>query len=223
MTELGEISRRGIMLVLSSPSGAGKTTLTRNLLEQENKDDPGKLELSISVTTRKRRPSEIDGVHYYFVSKRRFEAMRDGGELLEWAEVHGNYYGTPRELVERALSDGRDVLFDIDWQGARQLYEKMRDDVISVFVLPPSAAELKSRLERRAEDSEEIITRRLRNAAEEIQHWNEYDYVLVNRDLDKSFARVRAILTAERLKRVQMPDLEGFVAQLLTDLKAITP
>jgi guanylate kinase len=223
MTELGEISRRGIMLVLSSPSGAGKTTLTRNLLEQENKDDPGKLELSISVTTRKRRPSEIDGVHYYFVSKRRFEAMRDGGELLEWAEVHGNYYGTPRELVERALSDGRDVLFDIDWQGARQLYEKMRDDVISVFVLPPSAAELKSRLERRAEDSEEIITRRLRNAAEEIQHWNEYDYVLVNRDLDKSFARVRAILTAERLKRVQLPDLEGFVAQLLTDLKAITP
>jgi guanylate kinase len=223
MTELGEISRRGIMLVLSSPSGAGKTTLTRNLLEQENKDDPGKLELSISVTTRKRRPSEIDGVHYYFVSKRRFEAMRDGGELLEWAEVHGNYYGTPREPVERALADGRDVLFDIDWQGARQLYEKMRDDVISVFVLPPSAAELKSRLERRAEDSEEIITRRLRNAAEEIQHWNEYDYVLVNRDLDKSFARVRAILTAERLKRVQMPDLEGFVAQLLTDLKAITP
>jgi guanylate kinase len=223
MTELGEISRRGIMLVLSSPSGAGKTTLTRNLLEQENKDDPGKLELSISVTTRKRRPSEIDGVHYYFVSKRRFEAMRDGGELLEWAEVHGNYYGTPREPVERALADGRDVLFDIDWQGARQLYEKMRDDVISVFVLPPSAAELKSRLERRAEDSEEIITRRLRNAAEEIQHWNEYDYVLVNRDLDKSFARVRAILTAERLKRVQLPDLEGFVAQLLTDLKAITP
>jgi guanylate kinase len=223
MSELGEISRRGIMLVLSSPSGAGKTTLTRNLLEQENKDDPGKLELSISVTTRKRRPSEIDGVHYYFVSKRRFEAMRDGGELLEWAEVHGNYYGTPREPVERALADGRDVLFDIDWQGARQLYEKMRDDVISVFVLPPSAAELKSRLERRAEDTEEIITRRLRNAAEEIQHWNEYDYVLVNRDLDKSFARVRAILTAERLKRVQMPDLEGFVAQLLTDLKAITP
>jgi guanylate kinase len=223
MSELGEISRRGIMLVLSSPSGAGKTTLTRNLLEQENKDDPGKLELSISVTTRKRRPSEIDSVHYYFVSKRRFEAMRDGGELLEWAEVHGNYYGTPREPVERALSEGRDVLFDIDWQGAQQLYEKMRADVISVFVLPPSAAELKSRLERRAEDSPEIITRRLRNAAEEIQHWNEYDYVLVNRDLDKSFARVRAILTAERLKRVQMPDLEGFVAQLLTDLKALTP
>jgi guanylate kinase len=149
--------------------------------------------------------------------------MRDGGELLEWAEVHGNYYGTPREPVERALSDGRDVLFDIDWQGAQQLKEKMREDVISVFVLPPSAAELKSRLERRAEDSTTIITQRLRNAAEEILHWREYDYVLVNRDLDKSFARLRAILSAERLKRVQMPDMEAFVQKLLSELKAITP
>ena len=211
------------MLVLSSPSGAGKTTLSRNLLEQENIDDPGKLELSVSVTTREKRASEIAGVHYHFIEKRHFEAMRDRGELLEWAVVHGNYYGTPRDPVEKALSEGRDVLFDIDWQGAQQLKEKMPSDVISVFVLPPSAAELKSRLERRAEDSDEIITRRLRNAAEEIQHWKEYDYVLVNRDLDKSFARVRAILTAERLKRVQLPDLEGFVAQLLADLKTITP
>ena len=223
MSEPGEISRRGIMLVLSSPSGAGKTTLTRHLLEQENKDDPGKIALSVSVTTRSRRGSEIDGVHYRFVSKRHFEAMRDGGELLEWAEVHGNYYGTPREPVERALSEGRDVLFDIDWQGAQQVKQKMPDDVVSVFVLPPSADELKSRLERRAEDSKTIITQRLRNSAEEIQHWTEYDYVLVNRDLDKSFARVRAILTAERLKRVKAPDLQGFVAQLLADLKAITP
>jgi guanylate kinase len=223
MSEAGEISRRGIMLVLSSPSGAGKTTLTRNLLEQENVDDPGKIALSISVTTRARRGSEIDGVHYQFVSKRHFEAMRDGGELLEWAEVHGNYYGTPREPVERALAEGRDVLFDIDWQGAQQVKEKMPEDVVSVFVLPPSAAELKSRLERRAEDSESIITQRLRNAAEEIQHWTEYDYVLVNRDLDKSFARLRSILAAHRLKRVNAPDLEGFVAQLLNDLKAITP
>lgn len=223
MSEPGDITRRGIMLVLSSPSGAGKTTLTRNLLEQENIDDPGKIELSISVTTRARRASEIEGVHYHFVTRRHFEAMRDGGELLEWAEVHGNFYGTPREPVERALSEGRDVLFDIDWQGARQLYEKMREDVISVFVLPPSAAELKSRLERRAEDSPATIAQRLRNAAEEIQHWKEYDYVLVNRDLDKSFLRLRAILTAERLKRVQMPDLQNFVAQLLADLKAITP
>jgi guanylate kinase len=142
---------------------------------------------------------------------------------LEWAEVHGNYYGTPREPVERALAEGRDVLFDIDWQGAQQVKQKMPDDVVSVFVLPPSAAELKSRLERRAEDSDSIITQRLRNAAEEIQHWTEYDYVLVNRDLDKSFARLRSILTAHRLKRVNAPDLEGFVAQLLKDLKAITP
>ena len=223
MSEPKDISRRGIMLVLSSPSGAGKTTLSRNLLEQENIDDPGKLELSVSVTTREKRASEIADVHYHFIEKRHFEAMRDRGELLEWAVVHGNYYGTPRDPVEKALSEGRDVLFDIDWQGAQQLKEKMPSDVISVFVLPPSAAELKSRLERRAEDSDEIITRRLRNAAEEIQHWKEYDYVLVNRDLGKSFARVRAILTAERLKRVQLPDLEGFVAGLLGDLKTITP
>jgi guanylate kinase len=157
------------------------------------------------------------------MSKRQFERMRDSGDLLEWAEVHGNLYGTPREPVEQALAQGRDVLFDIDWQGTRQLYEKMRDDVVSIFVLPPTARELKSRLERRAEDSASIIAERLRNGAEEILHWNEYDYVLVNRDLDKSFARVRAILTAERLKRVKMPDLEAFVAQLLADLKAITP
>ncbi|MCK9916335.1 guanylate kinase [Microbacteriaceae bacterium K1510] len=217
------ISRRGIMLVLSSPSGAGKTTLSRNLLEQENIDDPGKLELSISATTRARRPSEIDGVHYLFRSKRQFEAMRDSGELLEWAEVHGNYYGTPREPVEKALNEGRDVLFDIDWQGTRQLLDKMREDVVTVFVLPPSAQELKSRLVRRAEDSDAVIAQRLKNAAEEFLHWNEYDYILVNRDLDKSFARLRAILTAERLKRIKMRNLEEFVAGLLSELKSITP
>jgi guanylate kinase len=223
MSDDVEITRRGIMLVLSSPSGAGKTTLSRNLLDRENIDDPGKLELSISVTTREKRASEINGVHYHFVSKRRFESMRDGDELLEWAEVHGNYYGTPREPVEKALGQGRDVLFDIDWQGARQLYEKMRDDVVSVFVLPPSAAELKSRLERRAEDSSTVIQRRLKNAIEEIMHWEEYDYILVNRDLDKSFLRLRAILTAERLKRVKMTDLQSFVDQLLGDLKKVSP
>ena len=149
--------------------------------------------------------------------------MRDSGDLLEWAEVHGNFYGTPREPVEIALKDGRDVLFDIDWQGTQQLYKAMRDDVVSVFVLPPSAEELKSRLERRAEDSADVIARRLRNAADEIPHWPEYDYVLVNRDLDKSFARLRSILTAERLKRVQRPDIEGFVNALLSDLRKITP
>jgi guanylate kinase len=222
MSDTVEITRRGIMLVLSSPSGAGKTTLTRNLLEQENIDDPGKLELSISVTTRERRGSEIDGVHYHFVTRRRFEAMRDGGELLEYAEVHGNFYGTPREPVDRALAAGRDVLFDIDWQGTRQLLEKMRDDVVTVFVLPPSAAELKARLERRAEDSGNIIAQRLHNAVEEIAHWREYDYILVNRDLDKSFMRVRAILAAERLKRVKMLDLEKFAGRLLADLKKLT-
>jgi guanylate kinase len=216
MSQSPEIARRGIMLVVSSPSGAGKTTLTRNLLEQEEN-----VSLSVSVTTRARRSSEIEGVHYYFISKRRFESMRDSDELLEWAEVHGNYYGTPREPVEKALASGRDMLFDIDWQGTQQLYAKMRDDVVSVFVLPPSAAELKARLERRAEDSAEVITRRLRNAAEEIPHWNEYDYVLVNRDLDKSFVRLRAILTAERLKRVLRPNLEGFVAELLAELRKI--
>jgi len=218
MNAARDIARRGIMLVVSSPSGAGKTTLTRNLLEQEEN-----VSLSISVTTRQRRASEIDGVHYHFISKRQFEVMRDADDLLEWAEVHGNFYGTPREPVEQALSEGRDVLFDIDWQGTQQLYRSMREDVVSVFVLPPSARELKARLERRAEDSEEIITRRLRNAAEEIPHWTEYDYVLVNRDLDKSFARLRAILTAERLKRVQRPDIEKFVETLLSDLKKITP
>jgi guanylate kinase len=211
-----DLARRGIMLVVSSPSGAGKTTLTRNLLEQEEN-----VAMSVSVTTRERRSSEIDGVHYHFISRRRFEAMRDSDELLEHAEVHGNYYGTPREPVEAALAAGRDMLFDIDWQGTQQLYGKMRPDVVSVFVLPPSAAELRTRLERRAEDSGDVIIRRLRNAAEEIPHWNEYDYVLVNRDLDKSFARLRAILTAERLKRVLKPSLEGFVSGLLADLRKI--
>jgi len=223
MSDEADISRRGIMLVLSSPSGAGKTTLTRNLLEQENKDDPGKLELSVSATTRPKRQSEIEGVHYHFLDKGQFERMRDRDELLEWAEVHGNYYGTPRDPVEKALSEGRDVLFDIDWQGTRQLLDKMRDDVVTVFVLPPSAQELKSRLVRRAEDSDAVIAKRLKNAAEEFLHWNEYDYILVNRDLNKSFARLRAILTAERLKRVKMRNLEDFVGKLLADLKSITP
>ena len=218
MSDNGDIARRGIMLVLSSPSGAGKTTLTRNLLDKEQK-----VALSISVTTRERRPSEIEGVHYLFRSKRQFEVMRDSGELLEWAEVHGNFYGTPREPVEKALSEGRDVLFDIDWQGTRQLMEKMRDDVVTVFVLPPSADELKARLERRAEDSTGVITRRLQNAVEEISHWREYDYILVNRDLDDSFTRLRAILTAERLKRVKMIDLEQFADRLLANLKKLAP
>ncbi|MGZ8387970.1 MAG: guanylate kinase [Rhodoplanes sp.] len=212
------VARRGILFVVSSPSGAGKTTLTRTLIEKE-----ANVSLSVSVTTRARRPSEIDGVHYRFISMRQFEVMRAADELLEWAEVHGNYYGTPREPVEQALAAGRDVLFDIDWQGTQQICQKMRSDLVSVFVLPPSATELKMRLERRAEDSGEIIARRLRNAAEEIPHWTEYDYVLINSDLDESFTQLRAILTAERLKRILRSDLETRVAKLLSDLKQLTP
>ncbi len=208
--------RRGIMLVVSSPSGAGKTTLTRTLLAQEKN-----ISLSISVTTRARRPSEIDGVHYHFISMPAFAAMREAGGLLEWAEVHGNCYGTPREPVEAALAAGHDMLFDIDWQGTRQLYLTMRPDIVSVFVLPPSAAELKSRLERRAEDSAETIARRLRNAIEEIAHWNEYDHVLVNDDLDRSFAALRKVLADGRRRSEQRADMNAFVAKLLTELRAI--
>ena len=204
------------MLVVSSPSGAGKTTLTRNLLAQEKN-----ISLSVSVTTRERRHSEIDGVHYHFISMPEFVAMRDAGGLLEWAEVHGNCYGTPREPVETALAGGHDMLFDIDWQGTRQLYRAMRNDIVSVFVLPPSAAELKSQLERRAEDSAETIARRLRNAIEEIAHWNEYDYVLVNDDLDRSFAALRQILADGRRKSMRRAGMDQFVAQLLSELRQI--
>jgi len=217
MTQAPTIGHRGIMLVVSSPSGAGKTTLTRNLLKEEDN-----ISLSISVTTRARRSSEIEGVHYHFISQKQFERMRDAGDLLESAQVHGHYYGTPREPVERALAKGQDVLFDIDWQGTQQLYKKMRADVVSVFVLPPSAEELKARLERRAEDNSEVILGRLRNAVEEIAHWTEYDYVLINRDLDKSFLRLRAILNAARLKRSVPGDMARFVDSLMADLKRMT-
>ena len=217
MTQAPTIGHRGIMLVVSSPSGAGKTTLTRNLLKEEDN-----ISLSISVTTRPRRSSEIEGVHYHFVSQKQFEHMQAAGDLLESAQVHGHYYGTPREPVERALAKGQDVLFDIDWQGTQQLYKKMRADVVSVFVLPPSAAELKARLERRAEDKDDVILGRLRNAVEEIRHWTEYDYVLINRDLDKSYLRLRAILNAARLKRSEPNDMTKFVDSLMADLKTMT-
>ena len=217
MNMQNEIDRRGIMLVVSSPSGAGKTTLTRNLLEVEHDD----VVMSVSVTTRQKRASEIEGVHYFFKTQKQFDRMRDGGELLEWAMVHDNCYGTPKEAVDAALASGKDVLFDIDWQGTQQLKKSaLAPDVVTVFVLPPSAAELKARLERRAEDPPEVIRRRLENAAEEIPHWDEYDYVLVNRDLDKSFLRLRSILQAERLKRVQPENVKAFVEKLLTDLRS---
>jgi guanylate kinase len=207
-----QIRRRGLMLVLSSPSGAGKSTIARNLLESDSS-----LELSVSVTTRPRRASEIDGVHYHFVSRREFERLRDSDALLEWAEVHGNFYGTPREAAESAMAAGRDMLFDIDWQGAVQLNEKMRADIVSVFILPPSMHELKARLKRRAEDSDANSEIRLKNARIEIEHWREYDYVVVNDDLDRAFAAVRAIATAERLRRDRRPGLFDFVSGLLEE------
>jgi guanylate kinase len=214
----GQMKRRGLMLVLSSPSGAGKTTLSRLLLES----DPA-IQMSVSATTRKPRAGEIEGRDYYFIDGAEFERRAKANEFLEHANVFDHRYGTPKKAVEDILASGKDVLFDIDWQGTQQLKQQARDDVVSVFVLPPSAQELKARLERRAEDSPDAIARRLRNAAEEIPHWKEYDYVLVNRDLDKSFARLRAILTSERLKRVKPPGLESFVARLLADLQKITP
>ncbi|MEP9397309.1 guanylate kinase [Mesorhizobium sp. KR2-14] len=206
------IRRRGLMLVLSSPSGAGKSTIARSLLES----DPS-LELSVSVTTRARRGSEIDRVHYHFVSHRDFERLRDTDALLEWAEVHGNYYATPREPAEAAMAAGRDMLFDIDWQGAEQLKEKMPADIVSIFILPPSMKELKTRLKRRAEDSDEVIEKRLENARVEIEHWRDYDYVVVNDDLDRAFSAVKAIVTAERLRRNRRPGLFDFVSGLLEE------
>lgn len=193
--------RRGFMFVLSSPSGAGKTTISRLLLQQYND-----MKLSVSVTTREKRPSEAEGVHYYFVRKPEFVSMRDSGELLEWAEVHGNYYGTPRGPIENWLAQGVDVLFDIDWQGTLQLYDKARNDVVSVFILPPSMGELRQRLSRRAEDDAATIERRLENAREEIGHWKEYDYVLVNEDLDRCFGEVKTVLHYARSERVGETD-----------------
>ncbi|RUW00814.1 MULTISPECIES: guanylate kinase [unclassified Mesorhizobium] len=206
------IRRRGLMLVLSSPSGAGKSTIARNLLESDSS-----LELSVSVTTRPRRGSEIEGVHYLFRTMREFERLRDSDALLEWAEVHGNFYATPREPAEAALAEGRDMLFDIDWQGAQQLKEKMRADIVSIFILPPSMKELKARLKRRAEDQEQVIETRLKNARVEIEHWKEYDFVIVNDDLDRAFAEVRAIVTAERLRRDRRPGLFDFISGLLDE------
>ncbi len=210
-----QIRRRGLMLVLSSPSGAGKSTIARNLLESDNQ-----FELSVSVTTRPRRGSEIDGRHYHFRSRREFEMLRDNDELLEWAEVHGNFYATPRGPAEKAMAEGRDMLFDIDWQGAQQLREKMRGDIVSIFILPPSMTELKARLMRRAEDQEAVIETRLNNARDEIEHWTEYDFVVVNDDLDRAFTEVVSIVTAERLRRDRRPGLFDFVSGLMDEAVA---
>lgn len=208
------IRRRGLMLILSSPSGAGKTTLTRQLLQAPELD----LTLSISVTTRQRRSSEVDHIHYHFIKEKQFLAMRDEGELLEWAEVHGNYYGTPREPVEAVLAQGRDVLFDIDYQGTQQVRASAPDDVVTVFILPPSMRELRARLERRAEDPKDVINRRLRNSRNEIARYELYDYVLLNDDIQRAFDQLSAILTAERLRRPrQSQGVRALVERLLAE------
>lgn len=203
------IARRGLLLVLSSPSGAGKTTLARALLQNEKG-----IHLSVSVTTRQARPGEQDGRDYHFIDQEAFDALRDGGALLEWARVFDHSYGTPRAAVEQAVAEGRDVLFDIDWQGAQQLSEKLAGDLVRVFVLPPSGDVLERRLHTRAQDPVDVVERRMAKAAAEISHWPEYDYVIVNTHLDESIAGLRAILTAERLKRERLLGLSEFVRDL---------
>jgi guanylate kinase len=204
-----EIARRGLMLVLSSPSGAGKTTLSRLLLE----DDSG-LSLSVSMTTRTRRAGEREGVDYVFVTGEIFDAAVRNGELLEHATVFDHRYGTPKAPVDEALAQGRDVLFDIDWQGTQQVREKAREDLVSIFVLPPSHAELERRLKERAQDSDEVVARRMAKANDEISHWAEYDYVIVNDDLARALVNIRSILAAERLKRDRQVGLSGFVREV---------
>ncbi len=203
------ILRRGLMLVLSSPSGAGKTTISRLLLAE----DPH-ITMSVSVTTRAPRPGEVDGKDYYFVDHARFEQMVEQGELLEHAKVFGNMYGTPRGPVFAALEAGRDVLFDIDWQGTQQLEGKARTDLVRVFILPPSTQELERRLRSRAQDSDEVVAGRMSKAAEEMSHWSEYDYVVINLDVQESLAKVRAILAAERLRRERQVGMAEFVNRL---------
>jgi guanylate kinase len=207
------IARRGLLLVLSSPSGAGKTTLSRRLLEADRN-----VTMSISVTTRPKRAGEIDGRDYHFISRDRFAAMRDAGELLEWAEVFGCDYGTPRKAVENALAKGRDVLFDIDWQGTQQLVQALQDDVVRIFILPPSAEALRDRLVKRAQDSALVVAKRMAEASQEISHWAEYDYVIINDDLKTADREIASILAAERLKRKRRIGLTGFVRSLVDDL-----
>jgi guanylate kinase len=204
------ISRRGLMLVLSSPSGAGKTTLSRRLLESDRN-----ISLSVSATTRAMRPGEVHGKDYHFLKMEEFEAWLGEGKFLEHAMVFGNRYGTPSHLVTDELGAGRDVLFDIDWQGTQQLKEKMRDDLVSIFILPPSHDELERRLKTRAQDSDEIVAGRMAKAADEISHWPEYDYVVVNTDVEKALGDIQAILNAERLRRSRQTGISEFVGRLI--------
>lgn len=208
-------TRRGLLLILSSPSGAGKSTLARRLMGWD-----ATLRFSVSATTRSPRPGEEDGREYYFKSREAFEDMVKTGQMLEHAEVFGNYYGSPRGPVEAAMKAGRDTLFDIDWQGGQQIKQHMRDDVVSVFVLPPSIAELERRLRSRAQDSDEVIAGRMAKSQAEISHWAEYDYVIVNRDIDSAFAELVTILQAERLRRDRQPALADFVRNLNREFEA---
>lgn len=203
------IQRRGLMLVLSSPSGAGKTTLSRQLLDNDKQ-----IQLSVSATTRARRPGEKDGVDYRFVDTATFSGMKDRGEFLEHARVFDHYYGTPKAPVDAALSGGRDVLFDIDWQGTQQLQEKGRDDLVTVFILPPSTRDLEKRLKTRAQDAPDVVASRMAKAADEMSHYAEYDYTIINRDIATSLMELKSILTAERLKRERQVGLSNFVKAL---------
>ena len=208
------VERRGLMFVLSSPSGAGKTTLSRMLVAET----PA-LQMSVSATTRPKRPGEIDGKDYYFVDQDRFDAMAAKGELLEWATVFDNRYGTPRAPVDAALAAGRDVLFDIDWQGTQQLRSRAPSDVVSVFILPPSAADLEKRLHTRAQDSDEVIHARMKKAGDEMSHFDAYDYIVVNDNIGIAFEAVKSILRAEQLKRERQVGLSGFVSELRRQLE----
>ena len=204
-----QIQRRGLLLVMSSPSGAGKTTLSRRLLAADLV-----ITMSVSVTTRPPRPGEVNGRDYHFITHEEFGRLRDGGDLLEYAEVFGNFYGTPKRPVLEALQAGRDVLFDIDWQGTQQLGAAMEDDLVRIFILPPSAEELRERLIGRAQDSASTVAKRMAKAADEISHWPEYDYVIVNEDIENASAEIEAILTAERLRRRRQLGLTAFVREL---------
>lgn len=209
-----ELKRRGLMFILSSPSGAGKTTLSRRLLERyKNAAQHETIVMSVSVTTRAMRPGEVDGKDYFFMDREQYDAMIAGGELLEHARVFEHYYGTPANFVRDHIERGIDVLFDIDWQGTRQLFNLTRD-VVSIFILPPSMQELERRLKARAQDSDEVVAKRMDKAAAEISHWQEYDYVLINQDLDQTLEKIDAILRAERLKRVRQDGLAEFVETL---------
>lgn len=207
-----KVARRGLMFILSSPSGAGKTTLADRLLAHDDE-----MVLSISATTRQRRPGEAHGKDYFFVSEEDFLRMRDNSEFMEWANVFGHHYGTPRSLVEDTLRQGKDVLFDIDWQGAQQLDEVAGEDVVKVFILPPSRDELERRLRRRAQDPEDVVQKRMAKADAEISHWAEYDYVIINYDLDESEKLLRSILLAERLKRRRQVGLSSIVKEMIGD------